>query len=217
MNSSGTVVEKRRQKRGLRTEEKVLAAAEVLFYRHGYAATQVSSILKESGVSTGSFYHHFGSKEAVIARLLERFHDRTVARLHGLEFDGLGFEEALRLAVSETIFPFRGQGGLYRALLARRDLDPELWEPMTQVRLEFEAHFTHVLGPFLIERGATDAHALIRHMMQILLGLLIHIVTFGTGPYELDDPDLVDRLGLLAGHILHEELKRQQRQHGDIA
>jgi TetR/AcrR family transcriptional repressor of nem operon len=45
------------------------------FYAHGYHGTTVDAILEAAGVPKGSFYYHFGSKEAfgkaVLARYME--------------------------------------------------------------------------------------------------------------------------------------------------
>jgi len=51
------------------TRRKVLDAALVLFSEQGYFNTAIPHIVKRSGVSTGSIYHHFGDKQG-IARAL---------------------------------------------------------------------------------------------------------------------------------------------------
>lgn len=47
----------------------ILAAALLAFTVKGYAATTIEDIRERSGASTGSIYHHFGSKEQVAAAL----------------------------------------------------------------------------------------------------------------------------------------------------
>ena len=51
--------------------ERVLDAAIRLFTRQGYFNTSVPDIVRESGVSTGSIYHHFGDKEGIARALFE--------------------------------------------------------------------------------------------------------------------------------------------------
>jgi TetR/AcrR family transcriptional repressor of nem operon len=53
------------------TREKLLAAAKQLFLARGYAGTPVDVICENAGVSKGSFYHFFDSKEAFGVAVLE--------------------------------------------------------------------------------------------------------------------------------------------------
>ncbi|WP_374212558.1 TetR/AcrR family transcriptional regulator [Rhodococcus tibetensis] len=43
------------------------------FYAHGFSGTTVDALLHSTGVPKGSFYHHFGSKEAFGRAVLERY------------------------------------------------------------------------------------------------------------------------------------------------
>ena len=51
--------------------EVVLKAAIHLFTEQGYFNTSVPDIVKKSGVSTGSIYHHFGDKTGIAKALFE--------------------------------------------------------------------------------------------------------------------------------------------------
>jgi len=44
-----------------------------LMRRHGYGATGLQEILQAAAVPKGSFYHHFASKEAFAAAVIERY------------------------------------------------------------------------------------------------------------------------------------------------
>jgi TetR/AcrR family transcriptional regulator, transcriptional repressor for nem operon len=55
------------------TRTKILEAARRLFHEQGYAATGISTILREAGVNSGSLYHFFPSKEALLAGVLEYY------------------------------------------------------------------------------------------------------------------------------------------------
>jgi len=56
------------------TQEKLLDAAMVLMLSKGYPATTVDEICDRAGVSKGSFYHAYGSKEELSLALLEWYH-----------------------------------------------------------------------------------------------------------------------------------------------
>jgi AcrR family transcriptional regulator len=56
------------------TRDRIIDAAMQLFSEHGYAATSVAKIEAASGLKPGAggLYHHFQSKEAVLAAGIER-------------------------------------------------------------------------------------------------------------------------------------------------
>jgi AcrR family transcriptional regulator len=60
------------------TRDRILEAARHLFWEKGYAATGRAEILARAGANTGSFYHFFAGKEAVLLAVLETY-------LEGLE------------------------------------------------------------------------------------------------------------------------------------
>ena len=69
LQSSGDVTPNRR---GARSREAVLDAAERLIAEHGYEAATVSALVEEAGVPASSVYHYFGSKEGVLLAVMER-------------------------------------------------------------------------------------------------------------------------------------------------
>src|SRR6185312_16264396 len=59
-------------RRGVRSREAVLDAAERLMAEHGYEAATVSALVDEAGIPPSSIYHYFGSKEGVLLAVMER-------------------------------------------------------------------------------------------------------------------------------------------------
>jgi len=57
--------------------EKLIGAAQALMLSKGYPATTVDEICAEAGVSKGSFYHFFETKEDLGLAVLEAFHVRN--------------------------------------------------------------------------------------------------------------------------------------------
>jgi AcrR family transcriptional regulator len=64
------------------TRERIVDEAMLLFSQHGYAATSIAKIEAAAGLTPGAggIYHHFASKEAVLAAGI----DRQLARLGAL-------------------------------------------------------------------------------------------------------------------------------------
>jgi AcrR family transcriptional regulator len=53
--------------------ERILAVAAALFARKGVAATTVREIADEVGILSGSLYHHFESKEAMVDEIISSY------------------------------------------------------------------------------------------------------------------------------------------------
>jgi len=68
-------------RRGTRSREVVLDAAERVMAQHGYEAATVAAIVKESGIPLSSVYHYFGSKDGVLLAVMQRGADRFFADL----------------------------------------------------------------------------------------------------------------------------------------
>lgn len=59
------------QERGIRSRRSILEAAADVFGEHGYDAASTNEILARAGLTRGALYHHFPSKEAIAAALVE--------------------------------------------------------------------------------------------------------------------------------------------------
>jgi AcrR family transcriptional regulator len=68
-------------RRGARSREAVLDAAERLIAAQGYGAATVAALVKEAGLPASSIYHYFGSKEGVLLAVMERGAERFFAEL----------------------------------------------------------------------------------------------------------------------------------------
>lgn len=83
--------------------EVVLEAAIQLFTKQGYFNTSVPDIVRESGVSTGSIYHHFGDKEGIAKALFEMLVGRMEHAFNDIERQHDTAHERCR-AVIELLF-----------------------------------------------------------------------------------------------------------------
>jgi AcrR family transcriptional regulator len=53
------------------TRDRILAAAEQLFARHGYGGTSLRAIMGQAQVNTASVHYHFGGKEALLRAVVQ--------------------------------------------------------------------------------------------------------------------------------------------------
>jgi TetR/AcrR family transcriptional repressor of nem operon len=57
------------------TRQRIVEAARFLFWEKGYAATGLAELLARADANSGSFYHFFESKDAVLRVVLETYRD----------------------------------------------------------------------------------------------------------------------------------------------
>src|SRR3954469_24515800 len=65
--------------------EQILAIATRLIASRGYSQTTVRDIADEAGILSGSLYHHFDSKEAMLDEILRDFLGRLYERFQEIE------------------------------------------------------------------------------------------------------------------------------------
>jgi AcrR family transcriptional regulator len=68
-------------RRGMRSRELVLDAAERVMAEDGFEAATLARVVEESGIPMSSVYHYFGSKEGILTAVMERGADRFFAAL----------------------------------------------------------------------------------------------------------------------------------------
>jgi len=75
--TDGRVVRAEHMREQRRAE--ILHAAEVVFGQRGYHATSVADVIEAAGISRGTFYLYFTSKEALFLDLIDLFVSRAIA------------------------------------------------------------------------------------------------------------------------------------------
>lgn len=61
-----------RQSRATATRQKIIDAAVELFTDHGFSETGLRDIADHAGITTGAFYYHFRSKEALATAIIQQ-------------------------------------------------------------------------------------------------------------------------------------------------
>jgi AcrR family transcriptional regulator len=81
-------------------EEAFLDAAERLLVSVGHAGITTRALAEEAGANHGLVHYYFGSMETLLARVLERFTERMIARQREMyEAPGVPFAEKWRTAM----------------------------------------------------------------------------------------------------------------------
>lgn len=68
--TNGQTLSKQQQK-SLETKNRIFSAAKSILQRKGYDALSIKNICEEAGVSNGSFYHHFKTKDDLLSYYIE--------------------------------------------------------------------------------------------------------------------------------------------------
>ncbi|MCB1352546.1 MAG: TetR/AcrR family transcriptional regulator [Rhodobacteraceae bacterium] len=75
--------------------QQILEGARRSFMAHGFDAASMGAIAREAGVSKGTLYVYFDSKEALFSALINETRRKTAERLLAFESDGRAVEEVL--------------------------------------------------------------------------------------------------------------------------
>ena len=92
--------------RGTLTRHRILESAREVFLLNGYTSASIDQIINQSGVSKGSIYHHFDSKDALFKSLIAAEAERIARALPPIDHDDPDPCSALRqigTAVLETL------------------------------------------------------------------------------------------------------------------
>ena len=137
------------QHRSKATVDIVLVAAAQVFEAHGYAAGTTNRIAERAGVSIGTLYQYFPSKEAIAVALLERHIADTDHRLHEwvghMVVEQHSLSEALHDYVTGMLEMHSRQPRLQHILLEETPLP----ERVHQVLLEAERHAAKTVAGLL--------------------------------------------------------------------
>jgi AcrR family transcriptional regulator len=185
------------------SRDRILDAAERLVGERGYTAASISLISKASGLPASSIYWHFGSKEGLLAAVVERGARRWLPAQSRWLSDGGDLPAFLRetgRAVSEHPDFVRL---LMMLMLDRRDGVTAARDAMRAVWRDVEGRMRHVLADhFDLRSSETDlelAERLARFIMACIDGAL---VDSQIDPEGTPIPDLFADLGVALESIV---------------
>ena len=106
------------QERSRLTVDALLEATARILVREGFDKASTNRIAEVAGVSVGSLYQYFPSKEALVAALIDRHNRQVMQAIQGelAEALKLSMEEAVRRLVSIAVKAHRVDPKLHRAL-----------------------------------------------------------------------------------------------------
>jgi AcrR family transcriptional regulator len=119
----------RTPERGEATRGRIVQAARELIIEHGYAGVSTAEILDRAGVSRGGLYHHFHSKDQLMAAVLEAVERDFMVRLAAAVAEEPDQFSALRTGAQWYLDECMRSEELQRVALleGRKALGWELW------------------------------------------------------------------------------------------
>jgi AcrR family transcriptional regulator len=105
-------------RRGLRSRELVLDAAERVMAEHGFEGATLAHVVDEAGIPMSSVYHYFGSKDGILLAVMQRGADRFFADLPPIGRRAERPEEHLRTVVSVVVNTLERHPSFLRLLIA---------------------------------------------------------------------------------------------------
>ena len=168
----------RRQARGERRIEQILAAAAAVLARDGYEGTTTNAIAREAEISPGSLYQFFGSKDEVVAALAAYYTSalRLVQEraLEGVDPVALPLDDLVE-GVLAPLVAFNSEHRGFKALFARTDMPPALREATAPLHAATAGRVTALLtarspgaSPDDVGRVAVVTIQLVRGMMPLV-------------------------------------------------
>jgi AcrR family transcriptional regulator len=159
------------------TRDRLIESARFLFWDRGYAGTSMSDLLSRAEVNSGSFYHFFDSKEALLREVLNGYltmlRPMVVDPAFAASDDPIERIFAILAGYRERILATECRYGCPIGRLAL-EIDPEN-RPAHQLISENFSGWIEAIDECLAQAGdrlarGTDRHALATYVLAVMEG-----------------------------------------------
>ncbi len=163
-------------------EQEVLGLAMDYFWKHGYENSSLDDVLKAMGISKGSFYHVFGSKEELFSKCLQLYRKKQIDYLQSLK-EKIGAKETMLRLVEMTIEELKTTGRLTGCLLMNSGKEcygryEDLSKQIREEYLTMQRFFVDALQEDIdkgVLKTSLSAHELSTRFMNTLNGLVLSV------------------------------------------
>lgn len=158
---------------GANTRQRILDAANELFYAHGIRATSADRIIEQVGITKVTFYRHFRAKGDLVVAYLEQQASAEQAWMRSTVHDGdpLATVRTIAAGIGEASCSpgFRGCAFINAAA--------EYPDPEDPVRIAVDAHRTWLLAHFATiaaQAGVGDEASVASQLMILRDGAMVN-------------------------------------------
>lgn len=161
-------------RRGVRSRELVLDAAERVMSTEGFEAATIARVVEVAGVPLSSVYHYYGSKDGVLLAVMHRGAERFFADLPTFERRRGTAVEHLRTVLRTTVHALEGHPDFLRLLIVFAVQPPsagdgEIAAVVREVRHTALARLGQAIAMAFGEDEASD---LVRDLSRVALALI---------------------------------------------
>lgn len=118
-----------RSQKGIRTRARLLEAAKKVFEEDGFLEARVSDIAERAGLSHGSFYHYFASKEEAFREVVAAVDADLSAPIQSVILDSSSQatpQERIREAIRRHLLSYRKEARIMGVIEQVARYDPEV-------------------------------------------------------------------------------------------
>ncbi|MBL1101971.1 TetR/AcrR family transcriptional regulator [Streptomyces coffeae] len=183
-----------RKEKAAETEAALKAAAKRVFAERGYLNTKITDITAEAGRSTGSFYSHFSSKEALLEALMADMGADSDMMSHDADHSAdFTDPDAIRFHVAAYISVYRRHSetvrAMQQALLVSEQFAARLAEFRSSALSDILDHITSVAT------AGRQLPASPENSLRIAFAMLdTALESRQQGEIDLDDTQLIEAL-----------------------
>ncbi len=108
-----------RSRKGVETRARLVAAAKEVFEQDGFLDARISDIAERAGLSHGSFYHYFDSKEEVFREVAAEVEERLSEPFNSVILDPSSTAspyERIREAIRQHLESYRDEARIMRVI-----------------------------------------------------------------------------------------------------
>ena len=153
----------------LSARERLLAAADELFYNEGVHTVGIDRVIEHAGVAKASLYNTFGSKDELIHAYLKGRHDR-IAALIMAAVDAAGTPREKVLAVFEGQNAVYAESGYQGCAFHRASAESRPGDRIELATREYRAWVRGLLADLAEQAGARDPALLAAQLHMIYDG-----------------------------------------------
>ncbi|SOD72552.1 TetR family transcriptional regulator [Jatrophihabitans sp. GAS493] len=154
---------------GVSARERLLAAADELFYAEGVQSVGVERVLERAGVAKASLYNLFGNKQGLVLAYLQARHDGTTERLMA-EVNRHKDPRRRILALFDVQAQVFAQPGFRGCAFISALAEAPLGGRVATAANNFRAWVRNLLSTLCVEAGAADPLELARQLHVIYDG-----------------------------------------------
>jgi AcrR family transcriptional regulator len=156
----------------LSARERLLAAANELFYEEGVNTVGIDRIIERAGVAKASLYNTFGSKDALVRAYLQARHEAQRARILQ-RIEPLPTARARLLGIFDEMHERASQPGFKGCAFVRASAETRAGSCVKNVCEESRAWLLDLLRSLASDSGARDPETLARQIMVVYDGAAV--------------------------------------------